>query len=287
MSPLSLFSKLKIAWDVMMSSPLYAIAFFLLLFLVFLFSTTNKENAKQSKKTYLLIYLAIAIYFLVQYGSSIGTLIDYAINQVFITYYFPNIVIYLITLLIANIILWKTLFSKKATRFIRIFNSCFYGVLTYLFILAISLIQELNLNVFQLEELYSSNQVRSLLELSMFFFVVWIALLGVYYLIRRHQQKKNKPLEEKTEEKDYEEVSYFPTFTPYRLVRNYKPQEEKELPVVKEVAPNKMEQKKEEPFTLEEYKIMLKILKEEQEKKKEVHSKSFDALTELYKSMED
>ncbi|HIT10134.1 MAG TPA: hypothetical protein IAC24_00845 [Candidatus Onthousia faecigallinarum] len=290
MSPLSFFRKIEMVWEVISSSPLYGIAFFVLLFLVILFSTTNKSNAKQSKKTYFLIYLAVAIYFLIQYGSSIGTMIDYAINQMFLSYYFPNIVIYLGMIIIANIILWKTLFSKKANRVIRIFNSCFYGILTYLFILVVSLVQQLKLNVFQLEEMYSSNQVRSLLELSMFFFVIWMAILIVYALIRKHQQRK-MPKEESP--KDYTIISPFQTFTPYKLVTNAAPQHQTTPPTPVEVVQTPVVEpvKKEEPFTLEEYKVMLQILKEEKAKeeaqKKKQAEPSYDALTDLYKSIED
>ena len=69
--------------------------------------------------------------------------------------------------------------------------------------------------------MYSSNQVRSLLELSMFFFVIWMAILIVYALIRKHQQRK-MPKEESP--KDYTIISPFQTFTPYKLVTNAAPQ---------------------------------------------------------------
>ena len=61
MSPVSLDEKLKIIWSVISSSPLYLIFFVAIAVLVFLFSTTNNANKKQSRKTYLFIQLSLSI----------------------------------------------------------------------------------------------------------------------------------------------------------------------------------------------------------------------------------
>ena len=129
MSPVSLDEKLKIIWSVISSSPLYLIFFVAIAVLVFLFSTTNNANKKQSRKTYLLIYTAFFIYLVIQYGESFSTLVDYAINQVFIGYYFPNIVIYICMLLIATIITLVSIFHKNIYRIIKVLNSIIYGLL--------------------------------------------------------------------------------------------------------------------------------------------------------------
>ena len=175
--------------------------------LTIIFITTNGSNRKQSRRTYILIYLAGFIFIAFQYGSSFMTLLDYAINEVFITYYFPNIVIYLIMLIITNIVLFKTIFSSKADFKLKVINSTAFAIIMYLFILAIAQITNLELDVFNITELYSSNEVRSLLELSMFIFVFWMVVLGVYYLIRKYQYKHNLIQEE--------------TFTNYNIIHNF------------------------------------------------------------------
>ncbi len=271
MNPLSFSEKMQLIWEIISSSPLYMIALLIIFFLIYLFVTTNSMNKKESKKAYLLIYLAAFIFFIIQYGSSFGNLLDYTLNQMFIAYYFPNIIIYLLILIITNIILWKTIFNDHIAKVIKLLNSVIFGVLTYLFILVLSLINQLKLNAFNLEELYSSNQVRSLLETSMLIFIIWVLILAVYTIIRKYQLK-NQIVK-------VEEISN------YQIVNHSdKRVYLKSSSTPAEKAKVEPEKKTNEPFTLEEYKMMARILKEEKEKKQEEQS-ALTELNNLYKSI--
>lgn len=287
MKDLSLITKLQTVFDLITSRNLYLMILVLIVFLTILFITTNGSNRKQSKKAYILLYLAGFIFIAFQYGSSILTLIDYAINEVFITYYFPNIVIYLIMLITTNVILWKTIFNDKVNFKLKVINSTAFAIIMYLFILAVSSINNLNLDVFNITELYSSNQVRSLLELSMFVFVFWVVVLLIYYLIRRYQYKHN--------------LIQVESFTNYNIINDFDIKEAYKVPkkTVLVEEPKKEERMESnsinilgQEFTLDEYKVMLKILKEEKEKKnkKEQETVEENPLTELnklYQSIRD
>ena len=283
MSPLSLITKLQTVLNLITSRNLYLMILAIIVFLTIIFITTNGSNRKQSKRTYIIIYLAAFIFIAVQYGSSFMTLVDYAINEVFITYYFPNIVIYLIMLIITNIVLFKTIFSNKADFKLKVINSTAFALIMYLFILAIAQITNLKLDVFNITELYSSNEVRSLLELSMFIFVFWMVVLGIYYLIRRYQYKHN--------------LIKVESFTNYNVIHDFDIKEA--YKVTKK--PLIVEEKKVEPtmnilgqnFTLDEYKLMVKILKEEKQKEQEkqeqktVEDNPLTELNKLYQSIRD
>lgn len=287
MRDLSLITKLQTVFDLITSRNLYLMILVLLVFLTIIFITTNGSNRKQSKKAYILLYLAGFIFIAFQYGGSILTLIDYAINEVFITYYFPNIVIYLIMLIITNAILWKTIFNDKVNFKLKVINSIAFAIIMYLFILAVSSINNLNLDVFNITELYSSNQVRSLLELSMFIFVFWVVVLLIYYLIRRYQYKHN--------------LIQVESFTNYNIINDFDIKEAYKVPKTTLLVEEPKKEEKVEPnsinilgqeFTLDEYKVMLKILKEEKEKKnkKEQETVEENPLTELnklYQSIRD
>ena len=277
MSPVSLDKKLKIIWSVISSSPLYLIFFVAIAVLVFLFSTTNNANKKQSRKTYLLIYTAFFIYLIIQYGESFSTLVDYAVNQVFIGYYFPNIVIYICMLLIATIITLVSVFHKNISRIIKVLNSIIYGLLVYFLVLMLSIVNTLKVDVFDLKELYGSDKIRSLLEFSMFLFVTWVLVLVVYHFIRKYQEKKREDTKEE--------------FVNYNVIHNFG--EEKVLSPRKEYtyfeqpkveSPEVKEEKKEEPFTIEEYKLMLKVLKEEKMKEQQ-QARALTELNRLYQSI--
>ena len=274
MSPLTFQDKLKMVGDVISSSPLYTIALFIVLILVYLFGTTNSTNQKQSRRTYLLIYLAVFFFLMVQYGKNFTTLIDYAVNQVFVGYYFPNIVLYIIMLLIATIITLVSIFHKEITKTIKVTNSIFYGFLVYFLVLILSLINNLKLDVFEITELYSSDKVRSILELSMFLFVIWMVFLITYHFIRRYQEKHNVIKKEE--------------FINYNIIHDFK-DKTVEAPKTKTVFFEQpvVENTKEEPFTLEEYKMMLKVLKEEQMKEQIQEKSPLTELNKLYQSVEE
>ena len=287
MSPLSLMTKLQTVFDLITSKNLYLMILAIIVFFTIIFITTNSSNKKQSKRTYILLYLAGFIFIAIQYGSSFITLVDYAINEVFITYYFPNIVIYLIMLIITNVVLFKTIFSNKADFKLKVINSTAFAIIMYLFILAISQIATLNLDVFNITELYSSNAVRSLLELSMLIFVFWIIVLIVYRLIRRFQYKHN--------------LIQVESFTNYNIIHDFDIKEAYKASKKQVIIEEPKEEKKEEPttdllgqnFTLDEYKLMVKILKEEKEKEqvkeesKPVEDNPLTELNKLYQSIRD
>ena len=282
MKELSLITKLQTVFDLVTSKNLYLMILALIVIITIVLITTNGSNRKQSKRTYILLYLAGFIFIGVEYGKDILTLIDYAINEVFITYYFPNIVIYLIMLVITNVVLFKTIFSDKVDFKLKVINSIAFSIIMYLFILAISLINNLELDVFNITELYSSNDVRSVLELSMFIFVFWIVVLTVYYLIRKYQYKHN--------------LIQVESFTNYNIIHDFDIKEAYKMPK----RPLIVEEKKEEPslnllgqeFTLDEYKLMVKILKEEKEKESKTEeikeeSNPLTELNKLYESIRD
>ena len=288
MSPLSLMTKLQTVFDLITSKNLYLMILAAIVILTIIFITTNGSNRKQSKRTYILLYLAGFIFIALEYGSSFMTLVDYAINEVFIIYYFPNIVIYLIMLIITNVVLFKTIFSNKADFKLKVINSAAFAIIMYLFILAISQIATLNLDVFNITELYSSNAVRSLLELSMFIFVFWMVVLIVYHLIRKYQYKHN--------------LIQVESFTNYNIIHDFDIKEAYKVPKKQVIIEEPKEEKKEEQapinllgqnFTLDEYKLMVKILKEEKEKvqvkeeSKAVENNPLTELNKLYQSIRD
>lgn len=276
MSPLSLITKLQTVFNVITSSNLYLMILALIVFLTLIFITTNGSNRKQSRRAYILIYLAGFIFLAVQYGNSFLTLLDYAINEVFITYYFPNIVIYILMLLITNIILWKTIFNDRIDKKLKIINSTAFALIVYLFILAIATINKLNLDVFNITELYSSNDVRSIMELSTLIFTFWIVILIIYHLIRRYQYKHN--------------IIEVENFTNYNIIKDFNIKEAYKTTNQKIIIEEPKEEKIDidSKFTLEEYKLMSKILKEEKDSKEDLDiNQGLTELNKLYQSIKD
>ena len=135
MTQTTILEKFKIVFEISKSSNLFiaVIAFIILFAIVAL--TTNKQNAKRGKKIYGLVYATILVAILIFYYDSLGQMFDYMMNNFFIAVYFPNVAIYLAALIIANIILYISIFNYKVSKLIKNINITVYCVLNYLLIL--------------------------------------------------------------------------------------------------------------------------------------------------------
>lgn len=192
MSKLSLFDKLKILIDVTSSSGLFIMVLLLVVSMGYIFVTTNKKNAKSSKIVYLIIYALILITTGVIYSSSLGKMFDYMMNNFFVAVCFPNLAIYFAAIITTNIILWVSMFNFKVTKLIKKINVVVYSIMTYLLILIINVITTKKLDVFSQKSVYENKQALGLIGLSSTIFVLWIVFLVIYKLIRMYQTR-NEP----------------------------------------------------------------------------------------------
>ena len=328
MSKLSLFDKLKILIDVTSSSGLFLMALLLVVSMGYIFATTNKKNAKSSKIVYTIIYVLIILTTGIIYKDSLAKMFDYKMNNFFIVVYFPNLAIYFAAIIATNIILWVSMFNFKVNKLIKRINVIIYSILHYLLILIINVITTKKLDVFTQKSIYENKQALGLIELSSVIFVVWIIFLIVYKLIRKYQTRndqgnvkvirkrilpENINVIKHPEEANYEETKekLLPDnikVTNYPDTVNVETKEvltEKEpiLPeninVVKhpdsvvekeEISKKEKEKEIEELFTLDDYKLVLQLLKEHKAKEKqeaEERIKQIEEDEKKYKQIEE
>ena len=190
MKILSIFDKIKVVFNITMSDKIYLVIMALLAFLSILFATTNRKNAKESKKTYGIIYIVAIVAIIIKYYSSLGTMYDEMMNNLFIVFYFPNISVYLAAIITTNIIMWISMFSKKAKRITKIINSIVFFLLHYILILVLSIVSNSNLDVFDSVKLYQNSDIHSLIELSSNIFILWIIYLIIYKAFMTYFEKK-------------------------------------------------------------------------------------------------
>ncbi len=299
MSQVSLGEKFSIIWNMISSSYIYLIILGLFVFLGILFMTTNGSNKEQSKKTYILIYIFLFLAILIRYKDGLFSFFDYLMNHVFVIFYFPNIAVYFIMILITNIILWISIFHEKTDKNIKIVNSIVFCIIHYLLILILGIVSKQELDVFTLESLYSSKEAMGLIEFSNLIFVIWIFMLLLYKGIKIYQIKKGIIQIQSLGE--YELKPHFDVKKAYmknsRIADFYEGyQNEKNIEIPKleiNSIKNQDEIKKEDPFTLEDYKLLLELLREYQEKesqkqrKEETIEKSIMDLESLYRNLDD
>jgi len=294
MTKMSFIDKLGVLVEVSKSSNLFIVAIFMLGIIGYLFYNINNKNIKNARRIYLGAASVILVITLVVYHDSIAKMFDYMMNNFFIAIYFPNVAIYLAALIIANIILYISIFNYKVSKLIKNINITVYCVLNYILLLILNVVVSKKLDVFTQSSVYQNKQAQALIELSSVIFIVWILFLIVYRIIMIYLKKEYKvPVKVK---KVYikQKVSVLPeNITPL------------EAPVFAKAMP-KQEEKKEKPkddlivkkledsLTLDDYKLLLKMLKEQREKERLERIKKqqeydeqskFRELQELYRSV--
>lgn len=269
MLQVSLAEKLEILKKTMFSSSISIIALAIILFIGFLFATTNKHNSKESKKIYILLYITCGFALLIKYAKSLMDLVDYFMNHVFILVYFPNLAIYFLAIIISNIMMWKSMF-KNENKSLKIVNTIFFCGIHYLFVLLLGTISKNNLNIFELTSVYSDKTALSLIELTSFLFIIWIILTGIYSIVRRIiGPNEELVLDEIPEDSKYK----IKIEKPYRIVES--PKEAFETKERKQAVPQMTSEKQaqvqaiyDSMLTVEDYKILLELLKEYRYKEK-------------------
>ena len=188
MTKTSIMDKLSIILEVSKSSKIFIAILVFIILLTILALTMNKKNEKGTKTIYMLVYAFIIIAILVGYSSSISKMFDYMMNNFFIALYFPNLAIYFAALIVANIIFLVSVFNPKITKIIKNINVIFFATINYLLALILNIIHTEKLDVFTQTSVYSNQQAQALIELSSTIFMVWIAFLIVYKIIRMYQE---------------------------------------------------------------------------------------------------
>ena len=217
MAKLSLLDKINVLIKITSSSKIFLVVIISLLFLAYIFITTNKKNFKTSKIVYLSIYAIIMASLLFTYRTSLANIFDYFMNNLFIVIYFPNLAIYSVAIIISNIILWISLFSEKSNKIIKIINVFVYCIMTYILILILNIISINKLDVFTQASIYGNTDALALIELSSVVFVTWICFLIVYKIICAFQKSREKEVvKEKVAVKDNKPTTSLPKS--YRLV---------------------------------------------------------------------
>lgn len=283
MTSISMLDKLKLVLN--LSENVFNIAIIVfMIFISFLYITTNKNNRKSSLKAYIAMYIILFAVILIRYYDSLPTMFDYFMDNVFDIIYFPNIAVYMGFIILSNIIMLVSVFSTRTHKYIKTINVIISGILDYIFVLFVSLVNAKKINVFNIESLYSNRNIHTLIELSSNIFILWIVFLIIFKIvISIIENNKNKKISKVSVEHigGHEETKKLS-----KMPDN----------IIKTTAP--MIIKREEPimydsmFTLDDYKHMLSILESDKEnvnkkieikeeakpKKKENHSEVTDLL---------
>lgn len=288
MARLSFIEKLNVLFTLMKSSKLYLVILLAVIALGLILLTSNRKGAKSVKFFYILIYMIMVGIVLYIYKDNLSNMMSYMMDNLFIIIYFPNLAIYLAAILISNVICLVTVFSKKMPKIIKKINILMYCVISYILILILNIINENNLDVFNQSSVYGNATAQALIELTSTIFIAWICFLIIYKIIKPYFFKEKVPTKVIVKKVVKKPANYKPIEAPYQVkaVNNT-------IKVEKESKENTA--KYDDLLTIDDYKLLLNILKEQKEKERQEKERQeridkeqakYRELQELYRSVQ-
>ena len=287
MARLSFIEKLSVLFNLTKSSTLYIIILFAIAALGLILVTSSKKSGKTTKIFYVTIYIILVMTLLYTYKDSLSNMLDYMMNNLFIIIYFPNLAIYLAAIITTNIICWVSIFNKKTQKIIKKINIAMYCIITYILVLILNIINENKLDVFSQTSVYGNKTAQALIELSSTIFIAWILFLIIYKIIKPYFIKEKVPTKVIVKKVVQTPANYKPIEAPYQVkaINN-------SIKVEKEKNSNVSQYN--DLLTIDDYKLLLNILKEQKEKEQQEKERQaridkeqskYQELQELYRSV--
>ena len=176
MNDFSLVEKISILMELISSSTLFLICSIMCIVLLLFFIVCIVLNKKINKWIFIILSAFICMIILINYGEIIIKVLDAIIDSAFMALYFPSLPIYMIVLIISNIFLVISIFSKKLNKSKKIINLTNGLILDFLLILIIEIVSRNKIDIYEQVTLYSNRYLLVLLELSMGIFVSWLLI---------------------------------------------------------------------------------------------------------------
>ena len=163
--------------DIISNSP--SSVLFIIIGIVFATSMIiNVKNKNKSKKLITVLgWLFVIFFIIIRYNSYLNQLFDNLINNIFIQIFFPNLATYIIIILTTNIIFLYSLLSKKIKNFNKIFNIIFFTMIMILMLYTLEQIISNHINIYQFKEVYSNNNILTLIQSTTLLFTLWIIII--------------------------------------------------------------------------------------------------------------
>ena len=151
-----------------------------------------KNNKVKIFIPFLLLFIVSLAMFL--YGSSILYVLEEIVKGIIYAIYFPNIIFYIITVIISFSIMIYTILSNKLTNKEKIINYLLCGIHLYLFILFITNCLDLNVSLVRPSKIYKHDELYVLVQSCQLVFVVNIIYQSVKMLVRKLKNKSKNDI---------------------------------------------------------------------------------------------
>lgn len=168
---------------------------FILILSFLIINLKYKNNKVKIFIPFLLLFIVSLAMFL--YGSSILYVLEEIVKGIIYAIYFPNIIFYIITVIISFSIMIYTILSNKLTNKEKIINYLLCGIHLYLFILFITNCLDLNVSLVRPSKIYKHDELYVLVQSCQLVFVVNIIYQSVKMLVRKLKNKSKNDIMDK------------------------------------------------------------------------------------------
>lgn len=165
---------------------------FILILSFLIINLKYKNNKVKIFIPFLLLFIVSLAMFL--YGSSILYVLEEIVKGIIYAIYFPNIIFYIITVIISFSIMIYTILSNKLTNKEKIVNYLLCGIHLYLFILFITNCLDLNVSLVRPSKIYKHDELYVLVQSCQLVFVVNIIYQSVKMLVRKLKNKSKNDI---------------------------------------------------------------------------------------------
>lgn len=165
---------------------------FILILSFLIINLKYKNNKVKIFIPFLLLFIVSLAMFL--YGSSILYVLEEIVKGIIYAIYFPNIIFYIITVIISFSIMIYTILSNKLTNKEKIINYLLCGIHLYLFILFITNCLDLNASLVRPSKIYKHDELYVLVQSCQLVFVVNIIYQSVKMLVRKLKNKSKNDI---------------------------------------------------------------------------------------------
>lgn len=165
---------------------------FILILSFLIINLKYKNNKVKIFIPFLLLFIVSLAMFL--YRSSILYVLEEIVKGIIYAIYFPNIIFYIITVIISFSIMIYTILSNKLTNKEKIVNYLLCAIHLYLFILFITNCLDLNVSLVRPSKIYKHDELYVLVQSCQLVFVVNIIYQSVKMLVRKLKNKSKNDI---------------------------------------------------------------------------------------------
>lgn len=185
----SFFDKIGLVLKYMFSS-IITVELFIFSVLLFILLIINlKRKSTVINIAFAAIFLGLLFSVIVSYSGYVKLCFKLLIKGIMQYIYFPSTIVYFFIILFVSCMLIYTIFSKKLTKFKRVFNYSIFSFIYLLFMLFITLSASNGINLSNMKELYLNDTILSLIQMSNFLLFFWV-IYTLFYKLYIYYKKK-------------------------------------------------------------------------------------------------